>query len=398
MTPWRCFLTTFRQCCLNMTCAPLFLAAIAIYAAYYCWPYMAQLPEHIHTAIVDGDDSPLSRRIAMELRSSPKLDVLESTANRGEAILAMKAAKVSAIVEIPANFSRNVAAGIPAAITLTADGAYLVAAKMATSGVTGPLEAAAGKAIADWLAQQGASPAQMAGMKSQAPAVLIVPAYNTISGYLNFAVPIVFIAVFQTLMCAGFGMLFNTWFQANQRPAVFSAALASPLCMFCAQLPVFFLCFFWAMFIEGPVFYLQGANSFQNIGGTLAICAAFSFAISSFALFMGLLLGPTHFVMQGVVLSALPCVFISGNLWPAQNIPLLMRGLAWLFPSTPGSQGIMRASQCGASPEQVGPYMLHLLILAILYFLLARLLCHFHEKRGAMKTAAPLTGASEPPA
>lgn len=395
MSPWQCFLTTFRQCCVNMACAPIFLAAIAVYAAYYCWPYMAQLPDHIHTAIVDGDDSPLSRQIIMELRSSPKLNVLEVTADRQEAILAMKSGKVSALVEIPANFSRDVAAAIPTAITMTADGAYLVAAKMAVSGASGPLEAAAARAVAAWLADQGANAGQLAASKAKPPACLIVPAYNTISGYLNFAVPIVFIAVFQTLMTAGFGMLFNAWYEAKPRAPVLNAVLSSPLCMFCAQLPIFFLCFFWAMFIEGPVFYLQGANSFQNIPGTLAICSAFSFAISSFALFMALLLGPTHFVMQGVVLSALPCVFISGNLWPAQNIPHLLQGLAWLLPSTPGSQGIMRASQCGASPGQVGGYMLHLLILAFLYYSLALLAAHFQKKRESLKPGSPLNETAQ---
>lgn len=391
MSPWRCFLTTFRQCCANMACAPLFMTAIALYALYYCWPYMAQLPDHIHTAIVDADNSPLSRQFIMELDSTPQLRVIEVTANRQEAILAMKAARVSAIVEIPANFSRDMEAHIPTALTLVADGAYLVAAKMAAAGATGPLEAAGAKAMAAWLAERGASHSQLAQAEMTSPALIIVPAYNTISGYLNFAVPIVFIAVFQTLMAAGFGLLFNSWYESERRPAVLSAALASPLCMFCAQLPVFFICFFWAMFIEGPVFYLQGANSFQNISGTLAICCAFSLAISSFALFVAVLLGPTHFVIQGMVLSALPCVFISGNLWPAQNIPLLLRGLAWLFPSTPGSQGIMRASQCGASPEQVGGHMLHLLILMLLYFLLARLVAHYQEKSGSRSARNSVT-------
>ena len=373
MTPWRCFTTTFRQCCTNMACAPLFMAAVALYAVYYCWPYMAQLPDHIHCAIVDADDSAASRRLIMEFRSTPDLNVLEVTRDREEAILAMKSGAVSAIVEIPPHFGRDVAAFLPCAITLTANGAYLVGGRMATAGASGPLEAAAKKAVASWLAAQGAGAPQLARMDMAAPGLVTVAAYNTISGYLNFAVPIVFIIVFQTLMCAGIGMLLNAWYMTTPRPAVLSSALASPMAMFCVQMPVFLLCLFWTLFTEGPVFYLQGINSFQNIPGTLAMSATYSLAISSLGCFLGLLLGPTHFVIQAVVLSALPCVFISGNLWPTQNIPLLFRGLGWLFPSTPGSYGIIRASQCGASPAEVAPYLAHLLLLAVAYFLLARL-------------------------
>lgn len=385
MTPWRCFLAAFRQCCVNMACAPLFMAAIVLYAAYYCWPYMAQLPEHIHCAIVDADDSPLSRRLVMAFRSTPDLNVRMVVGNRQEAIQAMKAGNVSAILEIPANFGREIRAGVPCAISLTANGAYLVGGRMATAGASGPLEEVASLAIAAWFKAQGASAAQLALMEMKAPELITVAAYNTISGYLNFAVPIVFVIVFQTLMCAGLGMLFNDWYLTTPRPPVLEAALGSPLYLFCVQMPVFFICLFWTLFVEGPVFALQGINSFQNIPATLGVCAAFSLAVSSLACLVALLLGPTHFVIQAVVLSALPCVFISGNLWPSQNMPWFFQCLAWLFPSTPGSFGMLRASQCGASLAEVAFPLAHLCFLALAYFLLAQIAARV-QKRKLLKT------------
>ena len=388
MTPARCFATALRQCCTNMACAPLFLAAIVLYAVYYCWPYMAQLPDHIHCAVVDADGTALSRRLIMEFRATPDLNVLAVTQDREEAILAMKAGEVSAIVEIPAHFARDVAAAVPTAITLTANGAYLVGGRIATAGASGPLKAAADKAVAAWLGEQGASAASLALMEREAPGLVTVAAYNTISGYLNFAVPIVFVIVFQTLMCAGFGMLFNAWYMAKERPEVLRAALASPLCLFAVQMTVFFFCLFWTLSIEGPAFYLQGINSFQNIPGTIGMCATFSLAVSSLASLLALLLGPTHFVMQAVVMSALPCVFISGNLWPTQNIPLFFRALGALFPSTPGSYGIIRASQCGADVAETAPYMAHLILLAVLYFLLACLVARYQAKQETARMQA----------
>lgn len=380
MSPGQCFTFTLRQCCVNMACAPLFLAAIAIYAAYYCWPYMAQLPDHIHCAIVDADNTPLSRELIGEFDATPDLRVLQVTSNRQEAILAIKSGNISAIVEIPANFEADLKAAIPTAITMIANAAYLVAGKMATSGASAPLEKTANKTISTWMLERGLPYSQIQLMQLEKPPLLIVPAYNTISGYLNFAIPIVFIAVFQTLMSAGFGMLLNAWYLQKPTPPVLGALLSSPLCMLASQLPVFFICFFWCLFVEGPVFYLQGVNSFQNITATLVVCAAFSLAVSSFACFMALLLGQTHFVMQTMVLSALPCVFLSGNLWPAQNIPPFFQALAWIFPSTPGSAGIMRASQCGATIGETGVYLFHLAILAIAYFFSSRVLAKMQTR------------------
>lgn len=313
--------------------------------------------------------------------STSDFHVLQVTDNRQAAIQAIKSGEVSAIVEIPENFARDVRSATPSAITLIANGAYLVGAKMATAGASGPVEAAAVEAIATWLAEHGATSSQLASAKMEAPSLVTVPAYNTISGYLNFAVPIVFIVVFQTLMTAGFGMLFNSWHSQNPVPHVLQAALSSPIRMLCVLLPVFFICFFWCLFVEGPVFYLQGVNSFQNILATLAICASFALAVRSFACFFGILIGPTHFVMQTIILSAIPCVFISVNPWPTQNIPFFFQCLAWIFPSTPGSYGIIRASQCGASLGEVGSYMGHLLVLAIIYFILTRFASRYMGRR-----------------
>ena len=84
-------------------------------------------------------------------------------------------------------------------------------------------------------------------------------------------------------------------------------------------------------------------------------------------------------------------MFISGNLWPTQNIPFFFQCLGWLFPSTPGSYGIIRASQCGADLAEAAPYMAHLLLLAAVYFLLACV----EARRQARKAAQEEQGAAD---
>ncbi len=379
MSLFRCFWQTLKECCTNLACAPFFMLAIVFYAMYYCWPYMAQLPEHISTAIVDEDNSPLSRRLVQALRASPNLDVLQVTANREEAIGHMQAQNIVTIVGIPPDFEKDALSGTPTAMTLVTNGAFIVKSRSSVAGASGPLREASMAAISAELVNNGMSPSMLKLSAMRAPGLIIQPMFNNISGYLNFVVPIVFIIIIQTLMLCGTGMLFNDWYSQREQPEVLMNALCSPIYLLAVQGPVFLISFLWTLICEGDIFALHGVNSFQNVPATFAMAAAFALAVSSLAILVGLLLGPTNFVIQAVVITSLPCVFISGNLWPAHNIPIYIRALAWLLPSTPGSCGMMRASQCGATVHEILPYAAHLIILGFAYMAMAFIICHIRK-------------------
>lgn len=136
-------------------------------------------------------------------------------------------------------------------------------------------------------------------------------------------------------------------------------------------LPIACICFFWVLFTEGASFALHGINSMLNFTATVAGGICFSLATGALGLLGGLALKKEKFIIQLVVTSSIPCVFITGNLFPEQNIPIYMRALSWLFSSTPASRAILRASQAGASVGEILPCLIHLLALAALYFLAA---------------------------
>lgn len=366
---WGCFCHTLRSCLTNMACAPFFLIAVLFYAFYYCWPYMAQLPQHIDAVIVDEDNSPLSLRLCRDLEATPYYNIVQVFRNRPAAILALRQAKATSIIGIPPGFEKDAINGIPTALTLITSGAFIVKAHSAITGASGPLEQVASLAIEAELLERGL-PLRQSG-SGTAPSLLIVPMYNTVSGYLSFAVAIVFVIIFQTIMICGFTMLLNAWFSMPEYPAPLVAALRHPIYLLTLQAPVFCICIFWIFFVEGWAFFWQGINSFQNIPSTILVSIFFAWAVTSLGLLAGLLMKKSRFAIHIFVTSSLPCVFISGNLFPWQDIPIYMRAFAWLLPSTPGVDAMLRASQAGASPELVFPYLMHLLFLGLIYFGLA---------------------------
>lgn len=366
-----CAWTVLRACCTNTACAPFFLLAMIFYSVYYCWPYLPQLPLHLDVIVADEDNTPLSRQVLRGIEASPYFSVRGVIAARGEAIEKMQSGAITNILAIPPGFERDVLTDTPTAVTLIANGAFIVMARMAILGANGPLEALVQEAVAARLAARGIPLSAIALAERKAPALVIQPMYNTISGYLNFVAPIVFVIICQTLIICGTGMLINAWFWESPLPAPLALALERPRYLAALGAPIFLFCLFWMLFLEGAAFALQGINSAQNILATLAGSAFFSFAVTALALAVGLAFNRSRYLIQTVVTSALPCVFISGNIFPTRCIPPYMRAISFFLPTTPGSIAMLRVSQAGAPLGAVLPELGHLFFLGALYFLLA---------------------------
>lgn len=369
-----CFRQTFIACVTNIACAPFFLFAVLFYVFYYCWPYMAQLPLHLDALVVDQDNSPLSRRVVESLRSSPNFKIIGAINDKPLAVQAMQANEVSCLIGIAPEFEKNMLEGIPSSLWLVANGAFIVEARGTMNGLASILEHLVQEAVNLELRMRGLPAAVLE--RNKQPQLVTVALYNTISGYLSFAVAIVFVIIFQTIMICGMAMLLNSWFSARVVPQPLMLGIKYPVFLFAIQAPVFFICFFWILFVEGFGFAWQGINSFQNVPATLMVGVCFAWAVTSLGLFTGLLFKTSKFAIHAVVMSSLPCVFISGNLFAWQDIPLGLRLFASLLPSTPGVDAMLRASQAGANIQEVFFYLIHLLVLGALYFGIANIMIH----------------------
>ena len=369
-----CFLETVKECLTNLSCFSFFLVAIFFYSFYYAWPYTAQLPDHISTVVVDLDNTPISRELIRGLQAVSQIDVKGVSNNPDTAIRDLKNGKFTTLITIPNGFMKDAITGVPTALELVSNGAFIVKARSSIAGAAGPLQEIASTAIAAQLIKQGVPISTIAASANKPPAVIFQPMYNTVSGYLNFAVPIVFCIIFQTVTLAGVGTLINEWFCAKQMPFPLVRAIQSLPYLFALYLPFFCILLFWTLFIEGASFAWHGINSFQNIPATLATCVFLSMAVCALALVIAFAFKRANYAVQTVVLTSLPCVFITGDLFPLQNIPDYMNIIAFFIPSTPAVHAMLRASQAGASIGQIMPHLLHLLGLTVFYLTIAYLI------------------------
>lgn len=325
---------------------------------------MAQLPDHLNVVAVDQDQSTLSRRIMTAMEASPNLQVTRQTTDMQEAENLMRKGGISAILIIPPDFEVNTLNNTPTALVLVSNGAFIVKARGSMSGVGGPLQKIVAASISAHLVEHGVPLAEIAKAANNPPSMVVQAMFNTVNGYLNFTVPIVFMIIFQTAMVAGIGMLFNDWFWKKQYPYPLALGARNGAYFIAMYLPFFFITLFWILFIEGQSFSFHGVNAFQNVPGTLIVSAVYAFTITSLGMLLAGVIKRYRFIVQIIVPSSIPLVFISGNLFPWQNIPWPMQALGWLSPTTAGSFAMLRVSQAGASIWGVAfPYVSHLLLL-----------------------------------
>jgi len=85
------------------------------------------LPERLPVAVVDRDNSAISRRLARELNTTPMTEVVAGCANFAEARDLMQRGEIYGFIDIPAGFYGNLLSGKRPEISFYVNNAYLIA-------------------------------------------------------------------------------------------------------------------------------------------------------------------------------------------------------------------------------------------------------------------------------
>src|SRR4029077_13331032 len=186
----------------------LFLAPL-IYGIYYPQPYLNQILRKLPIAVVDNDQSDLSRQIVETLDASGALSVVVRTRTLAEARNAINLGRAFAAVEIPSDTERDVLKGITAHIPVYADATYLFIFRSSASGVA----TAIGALTSDLVSRGARSDGSLvkAKLASSSPAdVLLQPIFNPVGGYASYVVPAAFVLILQQTLLIGSAMLTGT--------------------------------------------------------------------------------------------------------------------------------------------------------------------------------------------
>jgi len=352
----------------------LLVVAPIVYGIYYPQPYLNEILRKIPIAVVDSDQSELSRRIVETLDASGAVSVTVRVATLAEARAALDRGEAFAVVGIPAGTERDVLKGTSVHVPIYADATYLFIFRTTASGIAVAISTLSTELVAGGARIDGSL--VKAALASSSPAdVLLQPIFNPVGGYASYIVPAAFVLILQQLLLIGASLLTVVTF-AQGAGGAFTTVLGRGVAHLTVFLPALAL-----YFIVLPRIY-----GFSTLGQPLqlfALVSLFTLATS----FMGQAAGawfkhpetPTLIFLG----TSLPQLFVTGFSWPREAIPEPVQPVGFIFPSDFAIDGIVRIDQLGASLWEVVRDWRGLGLLAVIYFTLAVMSAFFVRRRQA---------------
>lgn len=358
---------TARHAFFSKDTIAVFAGAVAFYLIFYGWPYSGQQVENIPTGIVDLDRSTASRSYVETLTAAPAVSERFIVHDEAEGLAAFRRGDVDVLVTVPGDYEKRLARGENASVHILGNGAYPVK--------TRAVQGAAGAAASDTEARfalasvmnPGTPPLMSASAKLAGPAMTVIYRYNEISGYGNYTVPMVGPVIVQAVILFGVSVAFGNWLVVNRRERWMAVVIRHPVRRGLAAFLAFWLiALAWFLYMQGFDFSVGEYGAMANPQATFLVALTFTAAVSALAMALATVTGAGWTAPLTVSLSA-PSLFISGAVWPLENMSPVVQGLSQLLPSTVGIPASAAAAQAGAATADVLPACLEMALLAVMY-------------------------------
>lgn len=381
---WATFLATLKTAIFNRDTLVITVVATAFYLIFYAWPYANQQIEHIPVMVLDQDQSASSRRFIQAFEASPAVDLVAVLHNEGEAMDAYRRDRVSIVVTIPQHFEADLAAGENTTVHLLSNGAFPVKGRAVQAALTGAVMDGE-RALSEASLLLAGTPNVVFETQTRlmGDGTTVLYRFNEIGGYGNYTVPIVGPVILQAVMFMMITMTLGGLLTKANPPALLMPALQWPVRLGSAMALAFWgIAYAWFLYMQGFDFWFNEYGSLATPAMTLLAGAIYCADLVAMAMAITLAMGSNRWTTQAVVMISAPAVFISGGIWPAENMwtwPVI--ALSHLLPSTPGIHAIVALSQDGAEWMDVTGNLLELALQATVYSAIGIWLAIHHDRQ-----------------
>lgn len=326
--------------------------AVVLYGFYYPSAYKMQTVIKVPVAVVDLDDSPLSRSFLRQLASTREVEITAQPPSILAAQELLRADRVDGVVVIAPDLELSVLRGTPGGIKVYLKGAYLVRARFIGEALGGAIAGSVQQMVAP-LAASGLLPGHGTQVQQR-------KLHNPTDGYGDYVVPGVATIILQATLLFGVAMFMGlkrergTW---RMTPRAFLGSW----CAFTLLGSLMSLLFF------GFVFWFQDYPRGSNFPGLLLAVPVFSASVSALGMLVGSLFERHERSMQVLAGTSIPVFLLSGLSWPLFAMPAGLLALARLVPSTNATLLFVQLNSMGASLAEVAPRLATLALLAALY-------------------------------
>ncbi|HWW40952.1 ABC transporter permease [Pedobacter sp.] len=354
------------------------LIAPLLYAFFYGSIYINKEEEHVQLAVVDDDNTTLSRLLMQNIDKSQIVDLVHFP-NLGEAKEYMYQGNCQGYFYIPKDTEKSLYTLKQANVVLAVNAArFLPSSDLLANVQQICLTIGAGVRLKYFQQTQGLT--NEAAMQQVAPVSLDYrPLFNERSSYGGFLLPGLLALILQQTLLIGLSesvaaererksvLLWNT---GNLSQAIWGKGL-------------FYLMLFgcYAFFFLNINFHLLNipmrGSGFQL--GLLFFLLLLT--LIPMAQFIGSLFKSQLICLQVMAFSTYPIFLITGYTWPYESLPLPLQWISSLLPTTPFIKIYTAIVQAGASITTDLGTLFHLILLWLLYSILAYYRIHIISKK-----------------
>ncbi|SDJ58266.1 ABC-2 type transport system permease protein [Pedobacter sp. ok626] len=340
------------------------LIAPLLYAFFYGSIYINKEEENVKLAVVDDDQSRLSRLLQQNIDNSPMVELIHFP-NLEEAKEYMYQGVCQGYLYIPKGTQTNLLSLKQSNVVLAVNAArFLPSSDLLMSVQQICLTIGAGVRLQYIEKTEGLSTA-MATQNVMPISLDYRPLFNERSSYGAFLLPALLALILQQTLLIGLSEsvagerqhgTFKEWLSGGVSTAIWGKGL-------------FYLFVFGAygFFFLNVNFKLLGLPM-RGSGFQLGILVfVLLLTLIPMAQFIGSLFKSQLLCLQIMAFSTYPIFLITGYTWPFESLPLVVQWLSMLLPTTPFIKVYTAIVQSGASlSSQMGP-VLHLLVLWLFY-------------------------------
>ncbi len=348
----------------------LFMIAIIIYPVLYSLAYNNELVKDVPIAVVDENQSDMSRLLIRMLDASDEVEVKYKMTNFKAAETKFDEGNIYGIIHIPENFNKKILKSESAHVSVYADASYMVIYKQILTSANYTIGTmSAGIEIKRRMSKGQAL--EVAYYERDPLPLETYSLFNPKGGYASYAMPAVLLLILQQTLLLGIGLLGGTAKEFGKEHYLLPIGLKKG-----GTIPIILgktLAYF-SLYILNTLFVLVIIFRIFNLPMRSGYFEMFIF-LTPFLLsviFMGMTIASLfkhrESSMMILLFTSIPFIFLSGFSWPIDAMPIWIQYFSKAIPSTPAIKGFLALTQKGASFNEIFMQWQHLWVLTIIYF------------------------------
>lgn len=348
----------------------LFLLPLA-YPIVYALIYNPELAREVPVAVVDECRSTQSRELVRMMDASENTQLAGYAADMQEARLMVAEKKAYGILLIDSHFSKNIARGEQAHVTLFCDMSLLVRYKSMLTSLTDATMTLGGKIQVETIGRLGADgPKIPATVRST-----YVALGNPEQGFATFLLPGILTLIVQQSLILAICMMGGAIYERRRRnggidplDTVNSGAVCRLLGKSLAYIVIYIIPLLYLLLIVPAIFKYPQVGGFIDI---LLMSIPYMLSVTFLGMTLQVFVRERESAFLVIVFTSIIFLFLSGITWPLFDMDPSFRFLSGCCPSTWAMQAFERINANGASIADIGLEYQMLWLLSAVYFFLA---------------------------